>query len=114
MIDLGVKPKKDDACAPCAPMNADKKDEPCYPSLTLDGENVDKLKKEISDCENGKCIYAQVKLKITGSRDDKYGKSLSFDLVEMGEIEEEEPEEPAEEKKPSKYKNPAVGAALKK
>lgn len=108
MIDLGIKPKKDKDCVPC--LNEEKKDEPCYPSLCLDGENMEKFKEEAGDCKVGDEYEATVTIRVTGIRDDKYGKSLSFDVVGMEDIYGDY----EEEKKKSKYGNPAVDKALEK
>ncbi len=114
MIDLGIMPKKSEPCEmPCS-TSENKKDEPCYPGLRLSDENVDKFKKEAGECKNGDEYYAYVKLKVTGTADQKYDKSITFDVLEISEIESEE--EDAEEKteEPSRYKNPATAKVLKK
>lgn len=94
-------PKKStDSCSPCGIGNEEKKDQPCYPCVSVDGENVDKLKEELGTTENGTTFTALVTLKLTGSQDDKYSKRLSFDMLSIEDIEVGDDEEP--EEKPSK------------
>ena len=56
-----------------------------YPGFSLRDENVEKVKGD-HDCKVGDEYSATVKLKVTGLRDDQYGKSIDFDVVDMDEF----------------------------
>lgn len=120
MIDLGVMPKKDSdsklECSTCSTGNEDKKNEPCYPSFSIEGaENIDKLKDVLGDCKVGEEYTAVIKFRLNGIQDTKYTKSFGFDLIGIDEVEPEGEQDSAEEEsyeKPSKSK--AVDKAIAK
>jgi hypothetical protein len=92
-----------------------------YPSLTVSDGKVDELMGECP-CEMGDVLTGKVKLKVTSMSDQRYGKSLSFDVLsldldqkaEQEEEAKEAPEEAADEEKPAKStkRNPAMDALM--
>ncbi len=114
MIDLGIVPTKETkgSCEPCNPCggNEDKKDEPCYPTFSIDGAgNVDKLKDVLGNCKVGEEYTAVIKFRLNAIQDTKWNKSFGFDLMGIDEVESEYVEE---EETPSKKK--AVDKAIAK
>jgi len=97
MIDLGYKSE---------PLGKPVKEEGPkinYPSFDLRDENADKIKEETGhDCQVDDVYVAEVRLRVSGVRSDELGKSVTFDVLSMDEIEPEggasEDEPPAEDK----------------
>ena len=82
-MDLGIKKECGEVCAPCPPK--EKEDELRYPGLTLEGEQVDRVKGD-HECKVGDEYTATVKLRVTRISDDQFGKSLGFDVIEMDDF----------------------------
>lgn len=77
-----------------------------YPELRLRDGQVDALKGR-HQCVVGDEYDATLRLRVSGQSDDRYGKSLTFEVLEAGGLKpvasqdvDEEDEEPGEEEKP--------------
>lgn len=85
-----------------------------YPSFNLSDEIAKKFGAEY-DCEVGDELTANVKLRVSGIREDEYGHSITFDVVSLDDVtetggadKEAEPgESDDEEEKTLGYKRPA-------
>lgn len=104
MADLGQKQD-----SPSAASESPSGKEKSYPSLTLRDDQVDKVKGEHS-CEIDEEYDAFIRIRVKGLTSDEYGKSITFDVLQMDEFTpaegggeaEEEVEEEAPAEKPAK------------
>jgi hypothetical protein len=83
-----------------------------YPDFTVRDEAATKLLEEYS-CDVGEEIAATVRLKVSGRREDEYGKSITFEVLDLEDMAEErdekvgdeaDAEEPDDEEKVLGYK----------
>lgn len=111
-MDLGTEPKDN-----MPPMAGAQSEAPktVYPSFSVRDAKVEELCKE---CEVGKDDEgtATIRWRVSGHRDDEYGKSIDFQVLELNDIakaggEKGEEEESEDEKKSSP--NPAVRKLMK-
>lgn len=116
----------------------EEKDKVSFPSFSLRDDKMEEFLKECPDAkEVGYELTATVKLKVSGYRDDQFGKDLSLEVQSMDDLKdtdegsaaEEASETPAEEaaeggkaddeekmlgyKRPQKENKPAPGASAK-
>lgn len=82
-IDFGVKNEEKDGCSPCAsPSKFEKKER--YPTVCFRDEHADLLKQAIGESpEMGDEIVITTTFRVTGIRNDQYGKSTDLDVVDM-------------------------------
>jgi hypothetical protein len=74
-----------------------------YPSFTLNDKAAEEFCKE-HECELGKEYAFTGKLKVTGHREDEFGKSITFDVKEIDDMAEEHTEgdeKPKDDEKPA-------------
>lgn len=95
-MELGQKSK--DGLMPTAA--GEEKDKVTFPSFSLHGDKMEEFLKECPDAkEVGYELTATVKLKVSGYRDDQYGKDLSLEVQSLDNTEDTDEGSPAEEAK---------------
>ena len=102
-MDLGSK--RDNEPTVAAPQDAP---EVCYPGFSLNEKEKIKEFLEEHPVTMGDVITFKGTAKVTGMSDQRYGTSLSFDLLRMDHCEVKGDEEEEEEHKGSVFHNPAM------
>lgn len=78
------------------------KDKVSYPSYSLRGDKMEEFLKECPEAkEVGYELTARVKLKVSGFRDDQYGKDLTLDVQSMDDFKDEDEDEDENEETPA-------------
>lgn len=79
-MDLGKKVESpSEAIAPASP----KKPKISYPSFSVNDEVFDEFKKQYPEAKVGDEITVTAKLKVSGHREDEFGKSVTFDVTHI-------------------------------
>lgn len=107
MIDCAIQPKKDgNCCNPCAPSAPDK---PSYPNTCLTDAIAEAFEKQFGGVKVDQEFSLTVRVRVTGTNHNEYGKRIELALLEIedGESEGESEEgDSAEEEKSEKYESP--------
>lgn len=96
-MELGTKSKGPEGLPSTAESSEPKTS---YPGITLRDDVADAFRKECPDCEVGEELTATVKLRVSGTRDDQYGKSVDFEVLSMDDISDEDENSPGNEGAP--------------
>ena len=72
----------------------EEKDKVSFPSYSLRGDKMEEFLKECPEAkEVGYELTARVKLKVSGYRDDQYGKDLTLEVQSMDDFKDEDEDE---------------------
>lgn len=99
-LDLGIMPEKSGQCcepssSPCLKNAEDPK--PCYPSLSFRDKHVDLFVEKYGQPSVGDEYEVTLRLRVTGTADRKWDKTIEFDVLSVvGDFVEEEGSEKEE------------------
>lgn len=113
-MDLGTK--RDESKESLPVRSSPDMPDTLYPSFSLDGDKAKEFAEE-SKADLNSTITGRVKLKLTGLRNDRYGSSLSFDILSIDDMtisgDDGDGESDAEKATEGEYDNPAIARLMR-